>query len=512
MRRYLRFPILIIALLAMVATGAAAQNYSWVPGPTNVCPIRPGSIEHANSQPADTEILLDRVTVTKIRARVTPAYFVVSDYAACNGNKIVVEYCPSADLHLGQIVEVAGKIAIVNGQHRIVDTTVKGYLKDGKMLYGEAGVPSKPIDDRLVYPSMSADLSGTGCGGDAATPTATDEAQPVFHDTIATAKASVDGAYVWLYNKKIVETGNDAHGFYVIIAADGSNDTLKVYTANTASTADRAWRVQGLMGTYDGQRTLSTNSGPDVDWWISEPRFETYDSGNISWAKAQPDGERIYLPGKIVTARLPDCFYISEPGGYSGIRVQSTRDVTVGRAVNLIATTTTIGAEKSLILVKMDSTAQAATQPKPVGMVGRTLGGASIGVNNSGSTNGQVGVYNGYGYNTIGMLVRVWGKVTEISDDNHNYWIDDGSGLTYSDGAKTHNGVMISLGVDGHWLSIGELKVADYVAVNGIASCTVVDEVVHRSVRQVGEFGIRVLPWWLRNEINPVNGLNKGSD
>lgn len=508
MRRYLRFPILIIALLAMLISGAFAQGgwFGWTPGAT--CPTRPGTIEHTNALPDESDVLLDMVKITKIRAHNSPAYLVVSDYGACDSNKIVVEYCPSSDVRLGMWVEVSGKIAIANGKSRIVNAVVKAYLKDETIIYRVNGPTPKPVDDRLVWPDMSADLAGTSCGGVAVTPTATDETQPVFHDTIATAKASADGAYVWLYNKKIVETGNDTHGFYVIIAADGSNDTLKVYTANTASTADRAWRVQGLMGTYDGQRTLSTNSGPDVDWWISEPRFETYDSGNISWAKAQPDGERIYLPGKIVTARLPDCFYISEPGGYSGIRVQSTRDVTVGRAVNLIATTTTIGAEKSLILVTMDSTAQAATQPKPVGMVGRTLGGASIGVNNSGSTNGQVGVYNGYGYNTIGMLVRVWGKVTEISDDNHNYWIDDGSGLTYSDGAKTHNGVMISLGVDGHWLSIGELKVADYVAVNGIASCTVVDEVVHRSVRQVGEFGIRVLPWWLRNEINPVNGLN----
>ncbi len=507
MRRYLRFPILIIALLAMLISGAFAQGtgLGWTPSAT--CPTRPGTIEHAKAQADDTDVLLDVVRVTKVRAEQTPAYIVVSEYGACDNNKIIVECCPSTALRVNQQVEVSGKTATVAGQQRIVNATVKGYLNDGNIIYGNI---SKPIETRYTG-TTSDDLAGTGCSGPNVTPVESDENTAEFVETIADAKLKPDYSRIWLYNKAIMGLGDDEYGHYVVIAADGSNDTLRVYTTNQATMLDRAWLVEGLMGTTNGTRCISTDIGPSASYWLCTPRFLTFDAGALAWAKAQPDGAIVTLPKKIVSARLPDCFYVAEPGGHAGLRVQSTRDVTIGRAVNITATMATVGTERTLINATVNTLATGSTQPMPLGMTGRSLGGGHIAATNHGSSTGQVGVEGGYGLNNIGALVRVWGTVTEIADDEHSYWIDDGSRITYTDGGDTHTGVLVSLGATGHWLPIGDLEVGDHIAINGISTCFAASGGdIQRSVRQIGEFGLKAVPWWQRNEINPINGLNNG--
>lgn len=493
-------------LMLIVLSTAAAKPIYWAPGPMP-CPTREGTVAHAITQPDNTEVTLDGVRVVKVRAEQSPAYLVVQDSWSCSTARLIVEACPNLQLRLNQQVGVTGTLTTVDGVRRLTNCTVKGYEKNNAIVYLEINVPAnEPLSLLAVYT-----LTTDNCpDGPAITPTDTPEAEPQYFSTVAAVKLAPDKSRVWLYNKRVVEVGSDAYGGYAVLAADGSNDLIRVYTSTPVTTLDRGWVIEGLLGTLDGARVISTDVGPHASYWLSCPRFTTFDAGAVGWAKAQPDGARIQLPEKIVIAKYPDCLYVAE-SSKGGIRVNTTRNVAIGRAVNIIATTATVGCERVLIPHSLELSATAPAEPTPVGMTNRSLGGGGWAVNGDGDTNGQVGVEGGIGLSTIGMLVRVWGKVTEVAEDNHSYWIDDGTGLRSSDEGGAHRGVKVSLGAGDEWLPVGSLNVGDFVAVNGVSSCwTGPGGEVNRSVRQLGAFGSRAAPWWLLNKINPVDGLNNG--
>ena len=60
--------------------------------------------------------------------------------------------------------------------------------------------------------------------------------------------------------------------------------------------------------------------------------------------------------------------------------------------------------------------------PLALGMNNRSLGGGAFGL--------QAGVSGGVGLNNIGLLVKAWGRVTEVDPVSPPAWfkIDDGSG------------------------------------------------------------------------------------
>lgn len=496
------------AILILICAAAFAKPIPWTPGHDG--PLdRPGSIQHAINAADGTPVLIDCTKIVKVRPYQSPAYIVIQDDWDEGLRNLVVEFCPNKDLHLGQTVEVSGEMATVDGQRRVRQASVNGYAKNDEINYLSFS-GSKPTNEYFTWAGTKVSLAGSGCPNiPAIVPTNTPEVESEYFSTIAALKIAPDGTRVWIYNKKVINVGTDTYGPYAILAADGSNDHIRVYTSTYVSTADRAWVVDGLLGTLGGERVVSTDIGPHADFWLSIPKFATFDAGSIVWAKGEPDNARVNLAEKIVLARFPDCVYIGEPGSVAGLKVLTTRSVPIGRVVNVVGTMLTSAGERFVTPTSLNLSASPSVEPKPVGLTNRSLGGGGWAVNGDGETNGQSGVEGGIGLNTIGMIVRVWGNVTEIAADKHSYWIDDGTQLSQVDNGSVHSGVKISTGYDDQWIKIDSLQVGDFVAINGVSSCwTEPGGGVYRSVRQLGAFGKAGAPWWLLNRLNPVDGLS----
>ena len=154
---------------------------------------------------------------------------------------------------------------------------------------------------------------------------------------------------------------------------------------------------------------------------------------SIASAKGSPDGTQVLIPGACVTAALPaeTWFNIQEEDRSSGIYVmhnttqptQGARDDAYGTVVTDPNGERYIDAE----IVRPDLTPPAVAL-RPLGMPNRSLGGADWFYDPSTGA-GQQGVPEGTGLNSIGMLVRTWGRVLP-RDYFTTFYVDDGSGRT----------------------------------------------------------------------------------
>lgn len=149
---------------------------------------------------------------------------------------------------------------------------------------------------------------------------------------------------------------------------------------------------------------------------------------------------------KIVTAIVdPITLYIQEPDGSAGIRVETKfpHDFSVADRVKLHGRLRVIGGEAIIDqAVVISSSSGGAAKPAAVNL--KSLGGTAFGV--------QPATVGGTGLNTVGLLVRVWGRTADV----------DSSGFVVTDGRST---VRCALGGADSLLSAG-----DFVAVTGVCS------------------------------------------
>lgn len=139
-----------------------------------------------------------------------------------------------------------------------------------------------------------------------------------------------------------------------------------------------------------------------------------------------PDGCYITLSNRSVTSVYPDeaYLYIENDNRASGIRVVGNcAGIAVGDRVEVTGMMGTIrpdGETESERCIGLETIRKAATDTpiKPLAMSCRDLGG--------GPRPGTVGVREGFGPSSIGLLVRIAGKVTEIVDIDC-FYLDDGS-------------------------------------------------------------------------------------
>jgi len=510
MKRFAFVSRLFLFLLIIVSL-ACTPVFSWAPGAD--IPSRAGTITAARAASDGTVVTLDAVNVVKICGRQSPCYILVNENAWPMTPMIVYPYFPTSDMRIGMPVEITGTVTTAYGAKCLTSVTVKAYKNpDNSIYYGAITKPdAAPLvwTDGVVTMAPGASPPTTP----SVTPNATIPDAATFYTDIADAKINAaDGKIVWFTNKKILSVGGDEYGSYIIIAADGSNDTIKVYTAASASTLDRAGSVIGMISTHSGSRTVSADTGPEVDLWTYIGSVQLFDSGLIGWVKAQPNGVTVNLSQKVVSAIFPGYFYVCEQERVPGIKVVSARRVDVGRVVNLFGgTIATASGEKYLNNPTVGISLTAPLSIKPIGMNNRSLGGDGFLYDGEGGTQGQPGVYAGVGLNTVGLLVRIWGKVTAIGSLNRWYVIDDGTGLSWTEGSTTYTGVKIVLGdngtyfpmVDEHGLAV---EIGDYAdGINGISSCVTIDGTSYRCLRQIGAFGQRGPPWWPVNKINRVS-------
>jgi len=202
----------------------------------------------------------------------------------------------------------------------------------------------------------------------------------------------------------------------------------------------------------------------------------------VSSARAAADGALIQGADGIVTASLGDIFYLEQPDRVAGIGVSKPgHAVSVGEKAHIAGTVkTNADGERFIDATLAEPTGTGSIAP--LGMPNRSIGGGPFGP--------QQGVWGWVfvtgtggernrtwapvtGLNNIGLLVKTWGRVTEIEAANPPaaptwFVIDDGSAVNVK--CLLPAGVSIDPG----W---------QFVTVTGVSSCENVGEQLHRLPR-----------------------------
>jgi hypothetical protein len=146
-------------------------------------------------------------------------------------------------------------------------------------------------------------------------------------------------------------------------------------------------------------------------------------------AKTLPDGRYVGIAGKIATSGTPDFggfFYLEEADRSSGIRISvpfwPVPGLMEGSIVQVTGVTGTTPDGERQIVASYVIVTSSAPPLAPLGMIQRAIGGGDFGT----PPLGQYGVTGGTGVNTIGLLIRAWGTVTETGTGY--VVLDDGSG------------------------------------------------------------------------------------
>jgi hypothetical protein len=182
----------------------------------------------------------------------------------------------------------------------------------------------------------------------------------------------------------------------------------------------------------------------------------------IPEAKALANNQVRAIRGSVVTATFSGSFYIQAPasGGPYGLKVSPAEAVSVGQKVDVVGLMSGQGMERYL---NPSGNAVKVTDAGPI-----TIGPAALNNKAVGGANLNAytpGVVGGTGPNNIGLLVRVFGKVTQRDPSLQYFYIDDGCGL--KDGTKT--GTVDNVGIR---IKTNPTNYASgsYVVVTGISS------------------------------------------
>ncbi len=214
-----------------------------------------------------------------------------------------------------------------------------------------------------------------------------------------------------------------------------------------------AWK-SASMNTQATESGLSLHYGQAYYWYVKARDFAgnwsptgssdgivvvAHVFAGIPSAKLLPDGSSVGLDSPAVSTVFGCTFYVEQPGGYVGIRVDCPSAISglvAGSIVDVggrILTTT----DGERYIQGIASIKAGSAQIRPVGLNNRCLGGGNW-LYDSGTGAGQQGVDRGTGVNNIGRVVRAWGKV--ISVQGSTCVINDGSGvgvtLVYSSGTS----------------------------------------------------------------------------
>ncbi|MDO8683460.1 MAG: carbohydrate-binding protein, partial [Armatimonadota bacterium] len=187
-------------------------------------------------------------------------------------------------------------------------------------------------------------------------------------------------------------------------------------------------------------------------------------------AKILANSVPVTLTAGIVSAFFADSFYVQCSDKPIGIRVdKAAHGLTLGQTAWARGTAETDAATGEKYLSATWAQGSGTGSVSPYALANMSLGGVDWSYD-SVSKAGQAGVFGGLGPNNIGLLVRVWGKVTQREDVTNTYfYIDDGSGL--KDGTKT---LLESLLVDNVGVKVKASPVShdtgEYLVITGLSS------------------------------------------
>jgi hypothetical protein len=204
------------------------------------------------------------------------------------------------------------------------------------------------------------------------------------------------------------------------------------------------------------------------------------------------EGARINVPGEVVTAlfpmyfrdsdghtRLYDHFYIQE-GRSFGIGVKSSRSEgspVAGNAVSFSGRLKKINGEATIESSDVNVISTSNPLPDPIGIICRNLGGIAPNPAFT-SVDGALGLYN------VGLLVKVWGRVTSVEGAGV-FYLDDGSKLWDNSWSV---GVRVLFGGD------GLPAVGSTVQVTGVSGSYDSAGHINRLIRAIGWSPITAAP------------------
>jgi len=177
----------------------------------------------------------------------------------------------------------------------------------------------------------------------------------------------------------------------------------------------------------------------------------------IAEAKAAATGTAVALGGKTVTGAFAGYFYIEEADRSSGIRVVSSRSVSVNDVVDVVGTLSIADGERLINAGSLALVGVASDAILPLGIRGDQLGGGPANAYTPGIT-GAVGV------NNIGILATTWGSVIATGS---NYFTLQ---VTPAVAVKVKSGGLI------------KPIVGDMVKVTGIVTCEVTSGATCRAI------------------------------
>ncbi len=143
------------------------------------------------------------------------------------------------------------------------------------------------------------------------------------------------------------------------------------------------------------------------------------------WKRDADYGMPITLQNVVVTAVFPGCIYVQDENRSSGIRVDTTGSFEIGDVVDIDAPMEIDSNQERYIDCRFQPP-QLTGQKRsvqPLGMANRAFVGGDSG-------NFQKGIPGDENLNTVGLLTRVWGKVSDFDYSSKPKWLTltDGSG------------------------------------------------------------------------------------
>ena len=232
----------------------------------------------------------------------------------------------------------------------------------------------------------------------------------------AALNASTAEGWTYILND---DPGQDNYKLVRVVRSDGR----EIRVDENAWTTHRTIRLQGQAPYREHKLHIldKDSTGSYTLFYAVSSTGET----SIADAKSATDGQTVNLGGTeglAVTALFPDCIYIETLDRASGIQVVSA-SAFEGDRVSITGTLATgPNGERRIIASSLANVGAGALQP--LGMTLRSLKCGGYGYD-AASGAGQRGMTGGSGLNTVGLLVRIVGKV--ISANTSNFTIDDGS-------------------------------------------------------------------------------------
>jgi hypothetical protein len=205
----------------------------------------------------------------------------------------------------------------------------------------------------------------------------------------------------------------------------GPTDGMVVYVGSGTSTIHG-----GLVnGTRYYYAAYAYDAVPNYSTGVTVSAHAAADA-TIREVKGLLDNQTRALRGNIVSVMGSGFFYLQDPLDLQGMKVISSQAVSEGVKLDVIGTIWGQGSER---WIDCSTDIAGSIDPGPFtlsvpGMGQHSVGGLAL-------NDYAPGVVSGAGPHTIGLLVRVWGQITQKEKSGQWFYIDDGSKL--KDGTQT---------------------------------------------------------------------------